>query len=161
MPKLIKIKGDASFRSFFRKKVNGRSSIVVYAKKEKFKNLLVYDAVNKILSKNNILAPRLYTQRYDKNFIEIDDFGNETVFKILKKKGKNKLSYFNQIIKLLMQMQSIKQKKVKNFKNQNYTIPKYDKKILINYSLHTNHKINLPHLLKSFYHILELYNFDF
>jgi len=28
MPKLIKIKGDASFRSFFRKKVNGRSSIV-------------------------------------------------------------------------------------------------------------------------------------
>ena len=132
MPKLIKIKGDASFRSFFRKKVNGRSSIVVYAKKEKFKNLLVYDAVNKILSKNNILAPRLYTQRYDKNFIEIDDFGNETVFKILKKKGKNKLSYFNQIIKLLIQMQSIKNRKVKNFRNQNYTIPKYDKKILIN-----------------------------
>ena len=48
MPKLIKIKGDASFRSFFRKKVNGKSSIVVYAKKEKFKNLIVYDAKNKI-----------------------------------------------------------------------------------------------------------------
>ena len=132
MPKLIKIKGDASFRSFFRKKVNDKSSIVVYAKKEKFKNLLVYDAVNKILSKNNILAPRLYTQRYDKNFIEIEDFGNETVFSILKKKGKNKLSYYNQIIKLLIQMQSIKNRKVKNFRNQNYTIPKYDKKILIN-----------------------------
>ena len=29
-------------------------------------------------------------------------------------------------------MQSIKHRKVKNFKNQNYTIPKYDKKILIN-----------------------------
>ena len=121
MPKLIKIKGDASFRSFFRKKVNGKSSIVVYAKKEKFKNLLVYDAVNKILSKNNILAPRLYTQRYDKNFIEIEDFGDETLFKILKKDSKNKLNYF----------------------------------------LHTNHKINLLHLLKFFYHILELYNFDF
>ena len=61
MSKLIKIKGDASFRSFFRKKVNGKSSIVVYAKKEKFKNLLVYDAINKILNKNKILAPRLYT----------------------------------------------------------------------------------------------------
>ena len=88
MPKLIKIKGDASFRSFFRKKVNGKSSIVVYAKKEKFKNLLVYDAINKILNKNKILAPRLYTQRYDKNFIEIQDFGNETVFKTLKKRAK-------------------------------------------------------------------------
>ena len=132
MPKLIKIKGDASFRSFFRKKVNGKSSIVVYAKKEKFKNLLVYDAINKILNKNKILAPRLYTQRYDKNFIEIQDFGNETVFKTLKKKGKNKLSYFNRIIKLLIQIQSIKHRKVKNFRNQNYIIPKYDKKILIN-----------------------------
>tara|TARA_B100000963_G_scaffold1700_1_gene1253 strand:- start:1321 stop:2259 length:939 start_codon:yes stop_codon:yes gene_type:complete len=132
MAKLIKIKGDASFRSFFRKKVNRQSSIIVYAKKEKFKNLLVYDAINKILNKNKILAPKLYTQRYNKNFIEIEDFGNETVFKTLKKKKKNKFSYFSQIIKLLIQIQSIKDRKVKNFKNQNYTIPKYDKKILIN-----------------------------
>ena len=132
MAKLIKIKGDASFRSFFRKKVNGQSSIIVYAKKEKFKNLLVYDAINKILKKNKILAPKLYSQKYDKNFIEIEDFGNETVFKILKKKNKNKFSYFSQIIKLLIQIQSIKDRKVKNFKNQNYKIPNYDKKILIN-----------------------------
>ena len=132
MAKLIKIKGDASFRSFFRKKVNGQSSIIVYAEKEKFKNLLVYDAINKILKKNKILAPKLYTQRYNKNFIEIEDFGNETVYKILKKKNKNKFSYFAQIIKLLIQIQSIKDRRVKNFKNQNYTIPKYDKKILMN-----------------------------
>ena len=132
MAKLIKIKGDASFRSFFRKKVNGQSSIIVYAKKEKFKNLLVYDAINKILKKNKILAPKLYTQRYNKNFIEIEDFGNETIFKILKKKNKDKFSYFSQIIKLLIQIQSIKDRKVKNFKNQNYKIPNYDKKILIN-----------------------------
>ena len=132
MAKLIKIKGDASFRSFFRKKVSRQSSVIVYAKKEKFKNLLVYDAINKILNKNKILAPKLYTQRYNKNFIEIEDFGNETVFKILKKKKKNKFSYFAQIIKLLIQIQSIKDRKVKNFKNQNYIIPKYDKKILIN-----------------------------
>ena len=94
MAKLIKIKGDASFRSFFRKKVNGQSSIIVYAKKEKFKNLLVYDAINKILKKNKILAPKLYSQKYDKNFIEIEDFGNETVFKILKKKIKINLAIF-------------------------------------------------------------------
>ncbi len=132
MAKFIKIKGDASLRSFFRKKVNGQSSIIVYAKKEKYKNLLVYDAINKILKKNKILAPKLYTQRYNKNFIEIEDFGNETILKILKKKNKNKFSYFTKIIKLLIQVQSIKDRKVKNFRNQNYTIPKYDKKILIN-----------------------------
>ena len=132
MAKLVKIKGDASFRSFFRKKANGQSSIIVYAEKEKFKNLLVYDAINKIFQKNKILAPKLYSQKYNKNLIEIEDFGDRTIFKILKKKSSNKLRYFKQIIKLLIQIQSIKSRKVKNFKNRNYSIPKYKKNILIN-----------------------------
>ena len=34
---LTKIKGDASFRKFFRKKDNDRSSVIIYAKKEKLK----------------------------------------------------------------------------------------------------------------------------
>ena len=132
MSKLTKLKGDASFRSFFRKKENGNSTIVVYAKKEKFKNLLVYDAINKIFKKNKILAPKLYSQKYNKNLIEIEDFGDQTIFKILKKKSSNKLRYFKQIIKLLIQIQSIKSRKVKNFRNRNYSIPKYKKNILIN-----------------------------
>ena len=132
MSKLTKLKGDASFRSFFRKKENSNSTIVVYAKKEKFKNLLVYDAINKIFKKNKILAPKLYSQKYNKNLIEIEDFGDQTIFKILKKKSSNKLKYFKQIIKLLIQIQSIKSRKVKNFRNRNYSIPKYKKNILIN-----------------------------
>ena len=47
MKNLIRIKGDASFRKFFRKRNENYTSIVVFAKKEKFKNLLVYDAINK------------------------------------------------------------------------------------------------------------------
>ena len=132
MSKLTKLKGDASFRSFLRKKENSNSTIVVYAKKEKFKNLLVYDAINKIFKKNKILAPKLYSQKYNKNLIEIEDFGDQTIFKILKKKSSNKLKYFKQIIKLLIQIQSIKSRKVKNFRNRNYSIPKYKKNILIN-----------------------------
>ena len=132
MGKLTKLKGDASFRSFFRKKENGNSTIIVYAKKEKFRNLLVYDAINKIFIKNKILAPKLYRQKYKKNSIEIEDFGDQTIFKILKKKSSIKLRYFKQIIKLLIQIQSIKSRKVKNFRNRNYSIPKYKKNILIN-----------------------------
>ena len=55
MKNLIKIKGDASFRKFFRKKKNDYSSVVVFAKKEKFKNLLIYDAINKILNLDILL----------------------------------------------------------------------------------------------------------
>ena len=85
---LKKIKGDASFRSFYRKTNNKKNSIIVYATKEKEKNLLIYDAINSLLIENKILAPKLYKENYKKNFIEIQDFGDDTVFKLLKKKWK-------------------------------------------------------------------------
>ena len=129
--KLKKIKGDASFRYFFRKKNKNISSIIVYAKKNRKLNLLIYDAINKILIKNNILAPKLINENYSKNFIEIQDFGNQTIFHLLKKNKKNKLLIFEKIINLLNKIQLIKDKKIINFKKQNYIIPKYSSKILL------------------------------
>ena len=128
MQNLKKIKGDASHRNFFRNKK--KNSIIVYAKKDKVKNLLIYDAINKILNKNGILAPNLYQENYKKNFIEIQDFGNETLFKILKKKI-NKFFYLKKVIKILIKIQLIKDRKVKNFIKKEYLVPKYEKKILI------------------------------
>ncbi len=131
MKNLTKIKGDASFRNFFRKKDKKKSSILVFTKKEKFKNLLVYDAINRILNKNKILAPILYSENYNKNYIEIQDFGDETIFKRLNKTKRNKINYFKKIINLLNKIQSIKDRKIKNFKKNDYSIPIYDKKILV------------------------------
>ena len=133
MKNIKKIKGDASFRKFFRKEIdNDKSSIIVFAKKEKLRNLVIYDSMNKILIKNKILAPRLYSENYNKNYIEIQDFGDETFFRILKKNRIKKLNYFKKIIKLLNKIQSIKDTKVKTFKKKIYKIPKYNSEILIN-----------------------------
>ena len=131
MKNLKKIKGDASFRKFYRKKNKDNSSILVISKKEKNKNLLIYDAINKILIKNKILAPKLYQENYSKNFMEIEDFGDDTIFKILKKKKKNKLYYFKKIIQILNKIQKIKNKSIKNFKNKKFVISKYNKEVLI------------------------------
>ena len=131
MKNLKKIKGDASFRNFFRKKNKNYSSILVFSKKEKFKNLLVYDAINKILISNKILAPYLIQENYNRNYIEIQDFGNQTFFKILNKKKINKLGYFKKIIKILNKIQLIQNRSIKNFKKKTYKIPKYSSKILI------------------------------
>ena len=131
MKNLIKIKGDASSREFFRKQNKNNSSVLVFAKKEKFKNLIIYDAINKIFIKNRILAPILYNENYNKHFIEIQDFGNQTIFKLLSKKNSNKLDYFKKVIKLLNRIQLIKDTKVRNFKKKIYTIPKYNNQILI------------------------------
>ena len=113
---LNRLRGDASHRTFFRKKQKKSSSIIVYAKKDKKFNLLIYDAINKILIKNNILAPKLLSENYSKNFIEIQDFGNQTIFYVLKRNPQKKIFIFKKIIKLLNKIQSIKQKKIKTFK---------------------------------------------
>ena len=128
---LKKLKGDASLRTFFRNKKKNSSSIIVYANKNKRSNLLIYDSINQILLKNNILAPKLLSENYSKNFIEIEDFGDQTIFNLLKKSRTNKLVIFKRIIRLLNKLQLIRQRKIKNFKKKNYKIPNYHPKILL------------------------------
>jgi aminoglycoside/choline kinase family phosphotransferase len=123
---LKKIKGDASFRFFYRKTNNKKNSIIVYATKEKEKNLLIYDAINSLLIENKILAPKLYKENYKQNFIEIEDFGDDTVFKLLKKIGSNKINLYKKSIDLLSRIQKITQNKIKNFNGKNYIIPIYE-----------------------------------
>ena len=86
---LKQIKGDASFRKFYRN--IKKNSIIVFANKEKIKNLLIYDSINKILIKNNIIAPKLLSQNYNKNYIEIQDLGNKTIYQIFIKNKKKVL----------------------------------------------------------------------
>ena len=123
---LKKIKGDASFRTFYRKKNGNKKSIIVFASKDIEKNLLIYDAINNLLIKNKILAPRMYNENYKKNFIEIEDFGDNTLFKLLKKGETNKINLYKKSVDLLIKIQKIKQKKTKNFKGKNYKVPIYN-----------------------------------
>ena len=84
--KLKKLSGDASFRSFYRNNNSKYCSIIVYSKKEKKNNLLIYSAINNLLIQKNLSAPKLINHNYNKNFIEIEDFGDLTVYQLLKKK---------------------------------------------------------------------------
>ena len=114
--KLVPIKGDASFRKFYRKKIKSKSSIIVYAEKEKTKNLLNYDSVNKLLLKENIKAPRLLSENFNQNLIEINDLGTKTVFNILRKKNVDKLKIYANLEKNL----GMKLKKTLILPFQNY-----------------------------------------
>ena len=128
--KIIPFKSDASFRKFYRKKINKKSSIIVYAKKEKIKNLLNYDAINKLLLKNKIFTPKLLSENFFKNFIEIEDLGTKTIFDIFKKKKVNKLKIYKKILVVLIKLQNINSRKIKNFKKKYYKIPNYSKKLI-------------------------------
>ena len=123
---LEKLSGDASFRKFYRHKKN--KSIIVYCKKEKFKNLIIYEAVNRFLKKNNINTPKLISENYKKNFIEIEDLGNLTG---LKKYKSFKIYNYKRLFKILKKIQNIKQKKIKTLLKKIYKIPIYSDKLLL------------------------------
>ncbi len=125
--KLKKLTGDASFRNFYR----GKKNIFVHCVKNKKSNLLEYDAVNKILIKKNILAPKLISQNYKNNYIEIEDFGDSTVFKKFQKKSINKKIYYKKILNLLGKIKNIKTKYQKTFLKTNYKVPYYSFKKLL------------------------------
>ena len=125
---LLQLSGDASFRKFFRIK-NKKRAILVFSEKEKKNNLLIYDAINKVLIKNKIKAPKLKYQNYKKNYIEIEDLGDKSAFDILTKSKKKIILYFK-IISILSKLQKIKNKKILTFKKKNYLIPNYTKKML-------------------------------
>ena len=128
LSKLKSLSGDASFRKFYRY----NNTIIVVSKKETRKNLLIYDAVNKILIKNKIKAPKLISQNYKSKNIQIEDFGDVSVYLAIKKNNKKKFIYYKKIIKLLNLVQKIKTKRTKTFLGSIYKVPKYSKKILFN-----------------------------
>ena len=87
--KILPIAGDASFRTFYRFISNKSSKIIVFAKKEKYKNLIAYSAINKFLRANKILTPKLYSHNYPKGTIIIEDFGDLSFYRVLLKKKIN------------------------------------------------------------------------
>ena len=122
------IKGDASIRKFYRN--TKKNSIIVFANIEKIKNLLIYDSINKILIKNNFIAPKLLSKNYRNNYIEIQDLGNKTIYQTFIKNKKDHYLILKKVINVLNKIQKIKDKKVKNFNNKLYKIKSYNNKVL-------------------------------
>ena len=86
---IIPIAGDASFRKFYRLTLGRKSKIIILAKKEKYKNLVAYSAVNRFLRINKILTPKLYKYNFIKGIIIIEDLGDTSFYNlIIKKKNK-------------------------------------------------------------------------
>ena len=122
--KLKKISGDASFREFYRLKKNKKTSIIVFARKEQYKNLVVYTLVNKILNNHNILSPKLLKNYIRDNMIEITDFGDKSFYDYIKNK-KNKFKDYKKLIELIIKLQKINLKKKYYFNGKKIKFTKY------------------------------------
>ena len=123
--KLKKIRSDASFREFFRLYKGKKTSIIVTAKKEKFKNLIVYSAINKFLKTKGIYTPKLITKHFKEGIMEIEDFGEKTLLHHVKK-SKNKLNLYKKCVDVILKIQKIKPvKKIKFGTNKYFNLTSY------------------------------------
>ncbi len=122
--KLKKISGDASFREFYRVEKNNKTSIIVLARKEQYKNLIVYSVVNKILNNHHILSPKLIKNYYKHNMIEITDLGDKSFYKYIKNK-KNKLKAYKKLIELIIKLQKVRLKNQYYFSGKKIKFTKY------------------------------------
>ena len=128
--KLKKIRSDASFREFFRLHKGKKTSIIVTAKKERFKNLIAYSAINKFLKNKGIHTPKLISQNLKEGIIEIEDFGDKTLLQYIKQ-SKNKLSFYKKCVDVILKIQKINPtRKIKFGPNKYLNLSNYNLKSL-------------------------------
>ena len=124
--KLKKIKSDASFREFFRLHKGDKTSIIVAAKKDQFKNLIVYSAINKFLRKKGIYTPKLISKHFKEGIMEIEDFGNNTLLHHVNR-SKNKIKFYKKCVDLILKLQKIKPiRKIKLDSNKFFYLSDYN-----------------------------------
>jgi len=124
--KLKKIRSDASFREFYRLYKGKKTSIIVTAKKERFKNLIFYSAINKFLRKKGIYAPKLISQHFKEGIMEIEDFGNHSLLHYVKK-SKNKLNLYKRCVDVILKIQKTKPvRKIKFGSNKYFDLSSYN-----------------------------------
>ena len=123
--KIKKISGDASFREFYKVEKNSKSTILVKANKDKYRNLIIYAAVNEVLIKNKIKAPKLIQEYFANNMMEIENLGSTSFLEYIKNK-KNKLYDYKKLVELIIKLQKINFKQDMRFKNNNIKISKYN-----------------------------------
>ncbi len=129
--KISPIAGDASFRKFYRITSNKKKKILVFAKKEKYKNLTAYIAVNNFLRKHKLYTPKTLLNNVKQGIIIIEDFGSKSFHKILLGQ-KNKFKIYKKLIHLLIKIQKIKPKaNIKSINGKSHKINKYTKNYLI------------------------------
>ena len=123
--KLKVIAGDASYRKFFRLKQSNKNKIFIFSKKEKYRNLIAYFAINNFLRSKKILAPKIYSHNFSKGMVVVEDFGDLTYYKLLKK-SKNKLAIYKKLVDLLLRIEKIKPKSsIKIVGKKRHRINKY------------------------------------
>jgi len=138
--KIKEIKGDASFRKYFRISYKKNSYVLALAEKEKESNILNYVLINKFLRNKGINSPTVIDYNYKNGLALLEDFGDKTYLQLISK-SKNKFNVYKSLIKYLIKLQRIKfEQNIFRFKKYNFKVLKREIDLFFIWYL--------PHVLK-------------
>ena len=80
--KIVKIAGDASFRSYYRVNKDNYSYVLMYAPPG-YEDIIPFIKIAKFLKENKFLAPDIFAYDHDHGFVLLEDFGDLTYNKFL------------------------------------------------------------------------------
>lgn len=100
---IIKIAGDASFRSYYRINKDKNSYILMFAPPS-HEDIKPFIKIDQYLLNNNFSAPIIYFIDEKNGFILLEDFGDKTYSKILKNDNSSEFNLYKNACDLLIAM---------------------------------------------------------
>ena len=100
---IIKVAGDASFRSYYRVFCVDKSYILMFAP-PKYEDVKPFIAVDEYLRKNNLPAPEIFHIDETNGFLLLEDFGDVSLTKILKEFPDRELELYKSSIDCLIEL---------------------------------------------------------
>ena len=116
--------------NFLGSKKEIKPQLSLQQKKERFRNLIAYSAINKFLRGKGIHTPKTISQHFSEGIMEIEDFGDNTLFHSIRK-SKNIFPYYKKSVNVILKLQKIKPiNKIKIKSNRNLKFDNYNLKNL-------------------------------
>lgn len=101
--KIVKVAGDASFRSYYRIFTQEKSYILMFAPPQ-YEDVEPFILVDEYLLKNNICAPKIFCKDIENGFLLLEDFGDVSLSKMLITSPNRELEFYKKSVDALIDL---------------------------------------------------------
>ncbi len=152
-----KIAGDASFRSYYRVFFQEKTFILMFAPPT-HEDVKPFIKIDEILVNNGFHAPKILAKNIDLGFILLEDFGDETYSKALKKNIADEYFLYEKACDALIEIQKIPLKNIDILHYNHATLFREVMLFIDWYLPWRNHKITLQQIQDYKFHWIELFD---
>lgn len=115
--KIVKIAGDASFRSYYRLTKNSENFILMFAPPS-HEDVKPFIQIAQFLVKNNFFAPKIFAIDEKNGFLLLEDLGDDTYGRVLAKNNEQEFKLYKKACDCLLELHKLNElPKINNYNN--------------------------------------------